>query len=213
MMEDSAIRLSICLSIDRTIAYAGLAQGLLPNLSSFWAETMAKHLRNATPTSAARALQRRAASVMRRAPAQRASAVVQTLQVACLGWLVALMLTSVVAMASYVSTLQFGPQVGDLLQFPAHGYIVAQWKIAVRRIGDGGACALQPKAMAAGGGSLVVERRLPGAWAFQVHWAGARTSNGPDDCGRSADLDIAGAGLQSLLEIGGAGKGWAFAGF
>jgi hypothetical protein len=60
--------------------------------------------------------------------------------------------------------------------------------------------------MASDGGSLVVEERIQAPRAFQVHWAGSRTSDSGPDCGRDAQLVVSGADLQLLTNaVGGAG--------
>ena len=60
--------------------------------------------------------------------------------------------------------------------------------------------------MASDGGSLVVEQRFQTPRAFQVHWAGGRTSGPGSDCGTSAELIVPGEDLQLLTNaVGGAG--------
>jgi hypothetical protein len=60
--------------------------------------------------------------------------------------------------------------------------------------------------MAADGGSLVVEERSNDHRMYRVHWAGQRTTDGPSDCGSSADLMLSRPNLQLLINaIGGTG--------
>ncbi len=85
-----------------------------------------------------------------------------------------------------------GPQAGDIITFVAtRAPSVSTGVITAGRAATSGrtSCILDEQTMQRSGGSLVVESaRFAPKRTFQVHWAGARTSNGPDDCGSSADL-------------------------
>jgi hypothetical protein len=61
--------------------------------------------------------------------------------------------------------------------------------------------------MHAGGGSVVIEARLPQTGSgYRVHWAGARSSEDPGNCGASADLMLSQADIEVLaLAAGGYG--------
>ena len=59
--------------------------------------------------------------------------------------------------------------------------------------------------MAANGGSVVVEQRSDNKRLYRVHWAGGRTSDGPDDCGATADLMVRRVDLQLLINAAGSG--------
>ena len=65
---------------------------------------------------------------------------------------------------------------------------------------DSMACILDVQTMQKSGGSLVVEstQSVPSR-IFQVHWAGARTSNNRDDCGGSADLLLNSYQISALI--------------
>ena len=69
---------------------------------------------------------------------------------------------------------------------------------------SGTSCILDVPTMQKSGGSLVVEstQSEPGR-IFQVHWAGARTSNDRDDCGGSADLLLNSNEIFSLIVAAG----------
>jgi hypothetical protein len=84
------------------------------------------------------------------------------------------------------------PKLGDIISFPpgrVPSISTASIKVSPTNTPSQGTCVLDVQVMQRSGGSLVVEatRRKPGH-AFQVHWAGLRTSQGEDDCGSSADF-------------------------
>ena len=82
----------------------------------------------------------------------------------------------------------------------------ADWEFTVTTAETGTTCNLKPESMASDGGSLVVEQRFQTPRAFQVHWAGGRTSAPGSDCGTSAELIVPGEDLQLLTNaVGGAG--------
>ena len=83
----------------------------------------------------------------------------------------------------------------------------ADWEFtATAASGTGATCTLRPQTMALDGGSMVVEQRFETPRAFQVHWAGGRTSSQDSDCGRNAELIVPGEDLQLLTNaVGGAG--------
>jgi hypothetical protein len=57
------------------------------------------------------------------------------------------------------------------------------------------------------GGSLLIEAvQIKPDHRFQVHWAGVRTSNSPEDCGSSADLLLDNAQVAALIFVVG-GRG------
>lgn len=72
------------------------------------------------------------------------------------------------------------------------------------RLGNADAfCTIEPSAAAAGG-SLVVERILPGRPdGYLVHWVGIRTSWHGDSCGPVADLFLTRRDLETLAIAGG----------
>lgn len=71
------------------------------------------------------------------------------------------------------------------------------------RTNAGRACVLDSDAMASGGGSLLVAAQAAGGRDYTVHWAGARTSYGAGDCGRSAELVLSRHSLVALMAAAG----------
>jgi hypothetical protein len=105
---------------------------------------------------------------------------------------------------------RLGPQTGDIIAFPATRVpsVSTASFTASRLIADGDMpCILDVQTMQRSGGSLVVEStRFEPKRIFQVHWAGAQTSNGRDDCGGSADL-LLNTGQVSVLISAAGGTG------
>jgi len=102
------------------------------------------------------------------------------------------------------------PRTGDLLSFNLGKGVVSdrQDMVTARLVGNSAvvACVLQPHVMQTSGGSLVIEAtQYEPSLSYQVHWAGARTSDNGADCGRAADLRLSPADL-SVLSI--AAGGW-----
>jgi hypothetical protein len=101
------------------------------------------------------------------------------------------------------------PRTGDILSFnPAKGVVSdGQAMITAGLAGNTsvGSCILKPDVMQASGGSLVIEAtHYEPSLGYQVHWAGARTSDNGADCGRAADLLLSPADLTALsLAAGG----------
>jgi hypothetical protein len=125
---------------------------------------------------------------------------------AVLASLIAALLASSVAVVSAARTIDIGPKVGDILVFRQGARVPADWEFTVTTAESGTTCNLKPESMAADGGSLVVEQRFQTPRAFQVHWAGGRTSAPGSDCGTNAELIVPGEDLQLLTNaVGGAG--------
>ena len=95
------------------------------------------------------------------------------------------------------------PQTGDIISFPATKIpSISNASITVNPAGASGnrSCVLDVHIMQKSGGSLVVEAtRFEPDRGFQVHWAGARTSEGREDCGDSVDLLLSGAQIGTLI--------------
>jgi hypothetical protein len=121
--------------------------------------------------------------------------------------LIAGLLAGGVAMVATATTLDLGPKVGDILVFRQGARVPTDWEFAVSNSAPNATmCSLRPDAMAAHGGSLVVEERFTKPRSFLVHWAGGSTSTGRSDCGSSADLVVSRADLQLLSNaVGGPG--------
>lgn len=139
---------------------------------------------------------------MIRRPARRSGTLFHTAQEALIGCTIASLLAVGTATVSDVCSWQFGPEVGDLIRLRPGGDIATDWMIPAQEIGSHRPCTLRPAAMADPGGSLVVERRSADGWRFQVLWAGGRTSDGTDNCGGAAELELTEQGLWSLAQIG-----------
>ena len=97
------------------------------------------------------------------------------------------------------------PQVGTLIRFaPTSPVVPVEVRITARRLASTAqparTCILSAAVMQADGGSLMVEARNRRTGRTLVHWAGARTAHGPDDCGHTAALRISEAGLRALAE-------------
>ena len=65
----------------------------------------------------------------------------------------------------------------------------------------GGTCTLNSAVMTGSGGSLFVEAGGGTTDVFRVHWAGGATTDGPADCGRSAELLLNADELRQLAGI------------
>jgi hypothetical protein len=92
--------------------------------------------------------------------------------------------------------------VGDIVVFsPVQpmGETQSAVRIVVHRPGTT-RCVLDLDVMGQAGGSVVVEARfarpVPG---FRLHWAGARTSAGSDDCGNSADMIVGEVDMTNMV--------------
>lgn len=102
------------------------------------------------------------------------------------------------------------PVVGDMVVFRAGTDDRGPWRVnaLVTRLApsgeEAGVCVLNSTTMAAGGGSLLVEARLPSeATPYRVHWAGKHTDSGTGDCGAAADLLMARVDLRKLATAAG----------
>lgn len=108
---------------------------------------------------------------------------------------------TIVCMLHLVDAL--GPRIGDMISFDPTSKIGLETdtRIAVTPAGNrpGVSCVLDVRVMLASGGSVVIEAAQPKPdRGFRVHWAGARTSNGPTDCGPSAELVLSHADMVTL---------------
>lgn len=122
---------------------------------------------------------------------------------------VVLLLASLGGLTALFSTLHIGLRVGDILVFKPQageggGLPVTATRDRPGQPGSGVTCTLDPAAMEAGGGSLVVEMKSLTKPVYVVHWAGIRTSNDAANCGSSTNLTMSAMDLQSLVNaIGG----------
>jgi hypothetical protein len=85
-----------------------------------------------------------------------------------------------------------GPQLGDIVAFPpnrAPSFSAAAITVSPANAASRETCVLDVQIMQRSGGSLIVEgTHSEPDRMFRVHWAGLRTSDGQEDCGRSADF-------------------------
>ena len=122
---------------------------------------------------------------------------------AVLASLIAALLASSVAVVSAARAIDIGPKVGDILVFHQGARMPADWEFTATTTSSTGAtCTLVPLTMALEGGSLVVEQRFTTPRAFQVHWAGGRTSSQASDCGTQRRVDPARRGSPVADERG-----------
>jgi hypothetical protein len=129
---------------------------------------------------------------------------------ALFGCMIAALLASSVAVVSAARRIDFAPKIGAILVFEPGTRLPLEWEFATV-VASGQlpvSCTLRPASMAAEGGSLVVEQRSDDKRIYRVHWAGHRTSDGPTDCGATADLLVRRIDLQLLMNA--AGKSFGF---
>jgi hypothetical protein len=137
----------------------------------------------------------------------------ETIGTALLACLIASLLASVVAAATLLDTVQFGPDVGEIVQFASYGHLAPEWRISAERSSDHRYCVLQPATMAAVHGSMVVEQRAADGRTFRAYWVGGPTSEGDTNCGNTADLTLGLVEMQTLRNADAASRHWAFVGF
>jgi len=141
---------------------------------------------------------------------RKASAV---LDAALPAFLISGLLVGATASLALLDGMQFGPPVGEILTFGPYSQPGPVWRVTVTRIADQSHCVLQPAIMATGQGSLVVETRSADGRLYRAHWAGGPTSDHANDCGRTADLNIALAAMQTLVNADALGRQrWGFMG-
>ena len=147
---------------------------------------------------------------LRKRTGREATAIWDTLDSGLTAIAVVLMLVSIGGLAVMFSDIRIGARVGDILIFKPGIQLSEDLALTAIRSPHLGqplsTCTLRPAVMAEGGGSLIVEeRRLPSE-SYLVHWAGARTSGGAEDCGRSGDFVLGRVDLQLLINaLGGIG--------
>ena len=118
------------------------------------------------------------------------------------------------ALSAFVTTANLvrvrGPAVGDIVAFDANVAIPDELpqRLQVART-DGSACELDLSVMQRVHGSLIVDGAADTSMgAFQLHWAGAQTSQGGNDCGPAADIVASDRAMSTLLvAAGGVGIG------
>jgi hypothetical protein len=98
--------------------------------------------------------------------------------------------TAALALNVLARLVQTTPHVGDIIAFPASAirFYDDTTRLLVHRQDQFG-CVLDLNVLHRSGGSLVLETRLSGEMSsFRTHWAGARTSDDPGNCGSDAEL-------------------------
>ena len=136
-----------------------------------------------------------------------------TIGTVLLGCLIASLLAGAVGAATLLCTLQFGPSVGEILQFGPYGQTAPEWRVDAVRASDHRHCVLKPAVMGATHGSMVVEQRASDGRTFQAYWAGGPTSEGEGNCGSAVDLTLGLVEIQTLLNADAAARHWRFVGF
>jgi hypothetical protein len=109
------------------------------------------------------------------------------------------------------TAVDFGPAVGDIVQFDPLGYMPLDihTQVAAARA-DANGCLLDLESIHRRGGSLIVEQRYlgDGNHRYRVHWAGQSSAEGASDCGHEADLTLDDTNLNLLaMAAGGWGVG------
>lgn len=102
------------------------------------------------------------------------------------------------------------PKVGDIIEFARTPPGTDSWQMKIEttavagRDPAAGPCVLDPNAMSADGGSLLIEaREETSPPRFHLHWAGHHTATGAGDCGAAADLTLDRLDLQRLANAAG----------
>jgi hypothetical protein len=108
--------------------------------------------------------------------------------------------TAALALNILARLAQTTPHVGDIVAFPAstiRSYDDGTRLLVHRQ--DQFGCVLDLNVLRRSGGSLVLETRFGGEISsFRAHWAGARTSDDPGNCGSDAELVLDRLDLDAL---------------
>ncbi len=131
-------------------------------------------------------------------------------------FMAASMLTICGSILFVLNTIDFGPDVGDIVRFQAGQSMsdFARFSVPARYATEdatqsmaalpSASCELHPDVIVRQGGSLVVEASsLTGAGQFRIHWQGQRTAMGAGNCGASADLIVSLGDLRALANVAG----------
>ncbi|HEX3994178.1 MAG TPA: hypothetical protein VHX39_23655 [Acetobacteraceae bacterium] len=123
-----------------------------------------------------------------------------------LTYMLAFALCLMTCLLSLSQMQEVGPDVGEIVTFDPHDG-PKRWEmpgIPARLAAPRQSCVLTPSVIAAVGGSFVIEaKQLDHPPVYLVHWSGLRTDNGPQDCGRSADLLLPLVQLRALANVAG----------
>jgi hypothetical protein len=117
-------------------------------------------------------------------------------------------MTAALVLNEMVRLVDATPSVGDIVTFSASAVAPNDddSRLLVYRDDQFG-CVMDMNVMRRGGGSLVIESRpATTASGFRVHWAGARTSSDPGNCGSDAELIVDRLDL-NILSVSAGGYG------
>jgi hypothetical protein len=122
----------------------------------------------------------------------------------------AIMITGCLSTFLVLQLDEFRPKLGDIVAFRPGSQDADMWQMTIPAtlVSATGmpvtGCSLDPNAMAAEGGSLVVEglQNQP-SLQYRVHWAGSATAKTTGSCGDAADLLVSRTDLQRLANAAG----------
>jgi hypothetical protein len=122
----------------------------------------------------------------------------------------AIMITGCLSTFLVLQLDEFRPKLGDIVAFRPGSQDADMWQMTIPAtlVSVTGmpmtGCSLDPNAMAAEGGSLVVEclQNQP-SLQYRVHWAGSATAKTTGSCGDAADLLVSRTDLQRLANAAG----------
>ncbi len=102
-------------------------------------------------------------------------------------------------------TAELGPKLGDIITFdPADEGPDTDGTVLTATRPDGTDCTLDVTTIRRSGGSFILEQRDAGPdLPWRAHWAGARTGDGPADCGAQADVIISSMNVTFLAAAAG----------
>jgi hypothetical protein len=122
----------------------------------------------------------------------------------------AIMVTGCLSTFLVLQLDEFRPKVGDIVVFRPGSQDTDMWQMNIPATPvpatgrPAGECSLDPNAMAAGGGSLVVEsRRTDPSLQYVVHWVGMQPSAKAGSCGSDVDVMVSRTDLQRLANAAG----------